>query len=773
PRVLHPDCSAGDPPVPSDLMCAFADGVDHDANGFVDDIFGWDFFNDDNGVYDELDGDFHGTHVSGTIAAVSGNGIDVVGVSQARIMPLKFIGPRGGTTDGAVKALDYAISNGADLTNNSWAGGGFSQALKDKIEESNTADMLFVAAAANAGANIDSSPSYPSSYDNDNIVSVAATDHNDDLASFSNYGATSVDLGAPGASILSTVPSLAKAILVGPDTGAAVDHRIAYHSFGLEGVVDSAHREDLLTQALGVWMGLEPDAPILLVDDDNGATFETAYQDALSAAGFTDVTTHTVAQSTDSCIDGPSAEDMASYDAVVWSTPAHVRDAPASAQCTLSDTDQTGLETYLDGGGNLALFGVDIGAELTADGTATNAFYRDVLRSDYIADYDFNLELRAVASSPYASLPNPTLMSGTEGAGQTLADAVAPLEGAVVGLRGSPTAWYRGTSMAAPHVAGAAAQVYASYPEATHLQVRDRLMDHGDPTPSLATTTVSGNRLNLAAALDTDGAPVLTQVGATPESFDPTVGEVATLTWTQNEPGHGQIEVIPDGETEPIRTEELAPRAAGTWTWEWDGIGALEVVDQGSYALSVSVADVTGAVSGEEAAVEVGESTPPPPPPSPPPPSSSPPPSGAATDTEESSDTGESSTEPVLSQLASVAAERTGAGTIHRLYVSVFGRVPDAGGLQYWIDAHQAGMPLLHIVRHFAASPEFETMFGLDDDSAFLTALYQHVLGRAPDAGGLAYWLKVLSTGQVSRAHVILLFADSNELINRIEAALP
>ena len=183
-------------------------GKDDDGNGYVDDVHGWDFLHNDNSVYDPADGDEHGTHVSGTIAAQGNNGIGVTGVNwHAKIMPLKFIGPTGGYTSDAEAAIHYAIDNGAKITNNSWGGRGYySQSLKDAITAAQNAGVLFVAAAGNEGTNNDSTLFYPASFDNANIISVAATTDRDALAYFSNYGSTSVDLGAPGVGILSTLP---------------------------------------------------------------------------------------------------------------------------------------------------------------------------------------------------------------------------------------------------------------------------------------------------------------------------------------------------------------------------------------------------------------------------------------------------------------------------------------------------------------------------------------------------------------------------------------
>ncbi|MEM1170386.1 MAG: S8 family serine peptidase, partial [Cyanobacteria bacterium P01_H01_bin.35] len=181
-------------------------GIDDDGNGYVDDVYGYDFAYGDNDPIDLVDG--HGTHVAGTIGADGNNGQGVVGVNwNVDLMAIKFLDDNGsGTTFGAIQAIEYATMMGADLTNNSWGGGGFSQGLYDAIAAAGAADSLFIAAAGNSGTNNDATPHYPDGYDLDNIISVASTDHNDNLSSFSQYGATSVDLGAPGSSIASTVP---------------------------------------------------------------------------------------------------------------------------------------------------------------------------------------------------------------------------------------------------------------------------------------------------------------------------------------------------------------------------------------------------------------------------------------------------------------------------------------------------------------------------------------------------------------------------------------
>ncbi|GCA70259.1 thermophilic serine proteinase [Microcystis aeruginosa NIES-2519] len=182
------------------------DGIDNDGNGYIDDIRGWDFAYNDN---DPSDVHGHGTHVSGTIAGKGNNGVGVTGVAwNAKIMPLKFLDDTGsGSTSNAIKAINYATDKGVKLTNNSWGGGGYSQALYDAINAAGQAGALFIASAGNSAQNTDTSPSYPASYNLDNIISVASTTRTDSLSSFSNYGLTSVDLGAPGSAIYSTTPN--------------------------------------------------------------------------------------------------------------------------------------------------------------------------------------------------------------------------------------------------------------------------------------------------------------------------------------------------------------------------------------------------------------------------------------------------------------------------------------------------------------------------------------------------------------------------------------
>jgi len=215
------------------------DGIDNDGNGYVDDINGWDFDGNNNSTYDGTTDD-HGTHVAGTIGAAGGNALGVSGVNwQVTMIPAKFLGRRGGTLANAIKAVDYLTDlktrHGFNLvaTNNSWGGGGFSQGLLDAINRGGNANILFVAAAGNGGSdgvgdNNDTTASYPSNYQciangsYDCVVAVAAITSAGAKSGFSNYGAATVDIGAPGSGIYSTLPGKGNSSTYGSYSGTSM-----------------------------------------------------------------------------------------------------------------------------------------------------------------------------------------------------------------------------------------------------------------------------------------------------------------------------------------------------------------------------------------------------------------------------------------------------------------------------------------------------------------------------------------------------------------------
>lgn len=219
----HPDLGLNIWTNPAEAGLKCGNGIDDDADGLTDDCRGWNFWSNTN---DPMDDNGHGTHTSGTIGALSDNGLGVAGANwDVQIMPLKFTDSTGaGTTDRAVLALDYAVAHGATISNNSWGTTGFDPALLDAIKRAEGAGHLLITAAGNGPSNNDITPFYPCDFtkataDNpnppSNIICVAATDSNDNLAWFSNYGSTTVHLGAPGADIVSTYLNQGYAYLSG------------------------------------------------------------------------------------------------------------------------------------------------------------------------------------------------------------------------------------------------------------------------------------------------------------------------------------------------------------------------------------------------------------------------------------------------------------------------------------------------------------------------------------------------------------------------------
>jgi subtilisin family serine protease len=198
----HPDLAANIWTKPSSIT----------NDGFTGDVHGYNFVSDNGNVMDD---NGHGTHVSGTIGAVGNNGIGVVGVNwSVSIMPLKFMSSSGtGYLSDAIEAMNYATMMRTQygvnvrVDNCSWGGGGFSSAMETAIEAANDAGILVVVAAGNNASNNDAVAQYPANYDSPNVISVAALAQNGQLASFSNYGATTVDIAAPGVSIYSTIPN--------------------------------------------------------------------------------------------------------------------------------------------------------------------------------------------------------------------------------------------------------------------------------------------------------------------------------------------------------------------------------------------------------------------------------------------------------------------------------------------------------------------------------------------------------------------------------------
>ena len=226
-----------------------ADGVDNDGNGYVDDVRGWNFEGNNNNINAGGASDDHGTHVSGTIAGIGGNGKGVAGVcwSGIKLINGRFLGRNGGTTANAIKAVDYFTDlktrHGMNIvaTSNSWGGGGFSQALEDAIARANSAGILFIAAAGNDAVDNDTTASYPSNYPEPNVIAVASITNTGALSSFSSWGKTTVDIGAPGSGIYSTVPKSSKGKIISGYASYSGTSMATPHVSGAAALYKSSH----------------------------------------------------------------------------------------------------------------------------------------------------------------------------------------------------------------------------------------------------------------------------------------------------------------------------------------------------------------------------------------------------------------------------------------------------------------------------------------------------------------------------------------------------
>ncbi len=425
----HPELSGNIWTNPGETNCA--NGIDDDSNGYIDDCYGWDFVDDDN---DPMDYNGHGTHVSGTIAAVGNNNQGISGVMwNASIMPLRFLDATGsGSTADAISAILYANANGAHVINNSWGGGGFSQALNDAI---NASSAVVVCAAGNSGTNNDSTPFYPASYTSDNIISVAATDKNDKIASFSNYGVASVDISAPGVTIYSTLPARNQFSI---DNMSNLDNWTPELTWGLSNTsytssysASDSPSGDYLNNTSASLVISNP----LNLSGIRGTVID--YMMRLETESYYDFLC------IDASINGVSWDNLVCYH--------------GSTNNSFNSMDES--LTQYDGQGNFYLrFRLESDYSITYDG----AYIDNIIITTYSENYN-----------------------GTE------------------------YAYYNGTSMAAPHVAGVAGLLKAYKPNLTNLEIKAAIMDNVDPVSSLDGKVLTGGRLNAFGALNSVYCPRL------------------------------------------------------------------------------------------------------------------------------------------------------------------------------------------------------------------------------------------------------------------------
>lgn len=477
-------------------------GVDDDFNGYVDDVNGWDFANRDASYFDMAEGDTHGTHVAGTIGAVGDNGIGVAGVAwRVRIMACKFIGLYSASVSSGAEAMIYATDNGARIINHSWSTTTYSGVLEDAVTYTRQHGVMNVVAAANSARNIEVTPEWPAAIEATNVVTVAATDDTDALASFSNYGPNLVDFAAPGVDITSTIPAYGAAYYV-TDT----PYEIAYFGFPIESSTTTETRRAMIARSMA---RLAPDtgAAVLLVDDSRPVTRgetpgvrSSAYLDALGAAGYTNVTTwDTEAQGT------PSASQIAGK-AVVWFTGLATQ-VPGPGN-SLDSAERTLIASYLDGGGRLLVSSGGIAGDLDYIELASPWFrqYFHLRCPDF---QTWTLGVEGLSGGTMDGMTATVPADEAFGAGWNGgSDCLMAYDGAAEPMMdwvGYGVA--SGTSMATPHVTGAFALIAAAHPNESLADIRQRIESTLDIVPGLAPYVRTSGRLNVGAAIASYAAP--------------------------------------------------------------------------------------------------------------------------------------------------------------------------------------------------------------------------------------------------------------------------
>jgi subtilisin family serine protease len=456
-------------------------GVDDDGNGMIDDIRGWDFVDDDN---DPIDSDDHGTHVAGTVAAVGNNNTGITGVSwTAKIMILRFLNGFGvGTDANAIRAIEYANANGAHIINNSWGGGGFNQFLKDA-----------------------------SSYTSSNIIAVAATDQNDSRASFSSYGATSVDVAAPGANIFSSRPDRQTVWSDDFDSGLVgwIMNKVSGKDWGLTAALSFSPANSLTDSQP------PPDnnydngtdswaiAPVLDLSSHRGTKLEFKLNGS-SEPGFDFLY---VQSSTDSL-------NWTNQDILIGSS-VFSRISGTSSGAWLSAFVDLGL---YDGNGT-----VYIRFRFTSDGTLVDDGW-------YIDDVSVS-----AAENTY---PNP---------------------------QDQYYQYFNGTSMATPHVSGLAALLLADDPGLSAIQVKERILNGAEVKSGLAGILLTAGRINAYYSIRNVPAPPSSLSAAAASSSK------INVTWSDSSYGEDGFKIERKMDVGGIYAQ-IAATAANTTTYSDTGL---------------------------------------------------------------------------------------------------------------------------------------------------------------------------------------------------------
>ncbi|MEN6430447.1 MAG: S8 family serine peptidase [Coriobacteriales bacterium] len=506
-------------------------GRDDDRNGYIDDVNGFDFSMYDNTVYDQSDGDQHGTHVAGIIGAAGDNGKGVAGINHdVTIMPVKFLGPWGGGEFEGAEAIVYAVDNGAQVINCSW-GGSYSQLIEEALQYAAAHGVVVCAAAGNDSMDIDENRDYffPASSDATSVITVASTDHNDEISYFSNFGDETVELAAPGEEVTSTLPYDVAGVYVND-----MPYKVAFLAFAAEGIEPVSAGKAAVTSSLSK-LGATTSTPIVVVDDSMpSAMGETEgerlafYTSALEGAGFTSVSTWSTERQ------GAPSSAALQGKVVVWFTGAI--QAGWYEATTLDVTDRAALTSDLDNGGRLLLVSGEVANDVAWFDSEFMERYLHVLPSDMAT---WGSTLRGTPDTSFSGVSG-TLSSAytivDEGWWPTGSDPLYLLDDvpqSIFEMGGyGPLS---GTSMAAPMVSGAAAHILAAAPGIGADEIKARIENTTDSLDSLAGLVNGSGRLNLARAFEVyPGRPTITS----PRSGDVIrAGQQALLAWTPSAGG--------------------------------------------------------------------------------------------------------------------------------------------------------------------------------------------------------------------------------------------
>ncbi|MDD4135900.1 MAG: S8 family serine peptidase [Candidatus Shapirobacteria bacterium] len=429
-------------------------------------------------VLTDLDSSSHGTHVAGTIAAKVNNGLGIAGVSQKiKIMALNIQSADGHFySSDIVKAIDFAIENGVKIINASLAGSSYSSSEYDAINRFKTAGGIFITSAGNDSSDNETVHQYPSDFDLDNIVSVAATDNNDLLASFSNYGGTSVDVGAPGVEIYSTV-SFRKDYIedyLDYTNGSGSYWQVANTNVGKIFITDSrtpySNNSDYTITSENVDIAA-------MVSNPTKFVFKAQCYDVGTTDGSGDAASdYVVLEFSDN---GTDFVEVSKFN---------------KASISGLTTGSCG-STYCSN-----TFNIDIGSSYLT----SNFKYRLRWKTDSSLNTDTGCYVYDIKIVDYPE-------NGT-GAGYDFKD---------------------GTSMAAPHVAGLAGYLLSVNPSATYSQLRDIILSNGDAIDSLSGKTTTGKRINAYNSVLEMGSVTPVPVPSAPSNLVATPGDSQVLlSWT-------------------------------------------------------------------------------------------------------------------------------------------------------------------------------------------------------------------------------------------------